>query len=89
MSRLEQLGVQLNSHTHSADLKNSILAQFPEHEANKKRRDVFLTFNDDLGPALLKACELDFDNDAICLARAAKIVQRNVLEMQAKFTDSF
>ena len=50
---------------------------------------MFLTFNDDLGPVLFKACELDFDNDAICLARAAKIVQRNVLEMQAKFTDSF
>jgi len=88
-SKLEQLGVQQNSRPHSTDLKNRILAQFPELQAIKEGRDVLLVFNDDMGPALRKACELDVDDDAICLARAAKIVRRDILEMQAKFTGSF
>ena len=29
------------------------------------------------------------DDDAICLSRAAKIVRRDILDMEAKFTGSF
>jgi len=88
-SRLEQLGVQQNSRPHSTDLKNHILAQVPDLEASKEGRDVLLAFNNDMGPALHKACGLNIDDDAICLARAAKIVRRDILDMEAKFTGSF
>ena len=60
-----------------------------ELKANREGHDILLAFNTDLGHALRKACENDQDSDAICLARAAKIVRRDMLELQAKFTGSF
>ena len=33
-----------------------------------------------------KACDSDYDDDAICLARAAKIVRRDMLKLQSTFT---
>jgi len=40
----------------------------------KKGRDVLLVFEKDVGFAMAKACELDSDTDSIHLARAAKVV---------------
>ncbi len=39
---------------------------------------MLLAFAGDVGSALLKACDSDYDDDAICLARAAKIVWRDM-----------
>ena len=38
--------------------------------------DALLAFNEDLGDALAKACELDKDLDGVHLAHAAQIVRR-------------
>jgi len=38
----------------------------------------FLVFDDDIGTALFKACSKDFDQDAICLSRAAEIVRHDI-----------
>ena len=38
-----------------------------------------------MGPAVPKVCDNDCDSEAICLARAAKIVRRDMFEMQANF----
>ena len=51
--------------------------------ARKKGRDVLLAFEEDIGPALTKACEFDSDSDAIHLAHAANIV-RNQMFGKAK-----
>ncbi len=88
-SRLKELGVEQHAHPHSTELKNRILAQNPNLKANREERDILLAFDSDLGPALRKVCDDDCDSEAICLARAAKIVRRDMFEMQAKFTGSF
>ncbi len=49
----------------STELKNRILAQVPELKASREGHDVLLDSDDDLEP--------------ICLARAAKIVWRDIL----------
>ena len=58
-SRLQELGVKQHTRQHSTELKNRILAQNPNLKVNKEGRDVLLTFNNDLGPALHKACDDD------------------------------
>jgi hypothetical protein len=88
-TRLEQLGVEQHIRPHSTELKNRILAQFPDLSAHRDGRNILLAFNKDLGLALRKACDEDYDDEAICLARAAKIVRRDMFELQATFTGSF
>ena len=58
-------------------------------EAHKLGRDVLLSFNEDVSSALNKACEYDADDDAIHLARAAKIVRRGMFKMKNLFKGSF
>ena len=71
-SRMEQLGVKLDTRVHTTRLKQRLLAQFTDMHAQRKGRDVLMAFEEDIG--LAKACEFDSDNEAIHLARAAKIV---------------
>ena len=65
-SRLEYLGMEQHTHPHSTVLKNRILAKIPELKASKEGRDILLTFDDDLGPALRRACDDDCDSEAMC-----------------------
>ena len=88
-TRLEELGVKQRDHPHSTRLKNRILAHFPDLAAHKEGRDVLLAFDEDLGPALRKAYDQDYDDEAICLAKAANIVRRDMLKLEATFTGSF
>ncbi len=90
-TRLEQLGVEQHSHSrpHSTRLKERILSQFPDLSAHREGHDVLLAFDKDLGPALRRACDQDYDDEAICLARAAKIVRRDMFKLKATFTGSF
>ena len=78
-TRLEQLGVKHHDHPHSTCLKNRILAQFPNLAAHKQGRDVLLSFDKDLGPAL-RIYEHDYDDETTCLAKAANIVLRDMLK---------
>ena len=48
--------------------------------AHTKGTDVLLVFEEYVGAALTKACELDSDNDVVHLARAAQTVRRHVFE---------
>lgn len=50
---------------------------------------MILICNEDVGAALQKACEHDTDNDAVHLARAAKIVRRDMLKLKQDFSGSF
>lgn len=77
-SRMEQLGVKLDTRIHSTRLKQRLLAQFPDLQAHTKGRDILMVFAEDVGSALTKACELDSDSDAVHLARAAQIVRRHM-----------
>ena len=78
-ARLQQFGIEHFTHPHSTDLKNCILAHFPDLKAYKEGRNVVLAFDREIGAALRKFCKEDFDDGAICLARAAKIVRIDIL----------
>ncbi len=56
-SRVKQLGTSLNGRINSTHLKDRILAHFPDLQALKDGRDIILIFNEDIGPAMRKACE--------------------------------
>lgn len=88
-TRLEQLGVEQHVRPHNTELKNRILTFFPDLTAHKEGRDVLLAFDKDLGLALRKACNDNYDEEAICLARAANIVRKDMLQMQDTFSGSF
>ena len=55
----------------------------------KQGRDIILVSNKCVGHALRKACEHDGDDKAVHLARAAKIVRRDMLKMKNQFAGSF
>ena len=80
-------GKRLSGRVHSTKLKDRILSYFPdmEMEAHKQGRDVVLIYNKHIGSALRKACEHDADDDAIHLAKAAKIVRRDMIKLKNKF----
>ena len=78
VSRMEQLGVKLDVRVHTTRLKQRLLAQFIDMQAQKQGRDILMAFEEDIGTALAKACEFDSDNDAIHLARATKIVRSHM-----------
>lgn len=69
--------------------QESILSQFPDLSAHREGHDVLLAFDKDLGLALCRACNQDYDDEAICLATVAKIVWRDMFKLQAIFTGSF
>ena len=65
----EQLGVKLDTRVHTTRLKQCLLAQFTDMQAQKKGRDVLMAFEEDIGTALAKACEFDkdkFDKEDQC-----------------------
>ena len=87
--QLEQLGVKQQNHLNSTKLKDRILSRVPDLSAHREGRDVLLAFASDVGSALRKACDSDYDDDAICLARATKIERRDMLKLQSTFTGTF
>ncbi len=48
-----------------------------------------LTFDDDIGGTLRKACDNDSDHDALHLVRAAKVVRREMFNQNFTFNGSF
>ena len=87
-TRIKELGVLKTARVHSNQPKNRILGHFPDLTANKEGRDILFAFQEDIGQALKKACEKYYDDEAMYLATAAKIVRKDMLEMQATFTGS-
>ena len=88
-TRLKQLGTREESRIHSTKLKERLLSYFPDMQAHKQGRNVVLIANHDIGQALRKACHHDADNDAVHLARAAKIVRSDMCKVKQNFDGSF
>ena len=88
-TRLKQLGTNEESRIHSTKLKERLLSYFPDMQAHKQGRNVVLMANHDIGQALRKACHHDADNDAVHLARAAKIVRKDMFKVKQNFDGSF
>lgn len=86
-ARLNQLGVTVEHQIHTTRLKNRLIFVFPDMRAHSKGRDVLLTFEDNLGEALWKAC--DYDSDAMQLVRAAHLVRKELFDTKYTFDGSF
>ena len=87
--RLEQLGVAIEGRVHTSRLKLRLLSVYPDLRAHLQRRNVMLSFNDDIGDALKKACYHDSDNDDMHLAQAAKVVRKEMFSQAFPFNGTF
>ena len=58
---------------------------FPDLGAHQQGRYVMLSFNDDIGDALKKVCHHDSDNDAMNLARTAKVIRKEMFHQVCLF----
>ena len=58
-------------------------------QLHNKGRDIFLAFNDEVATALQQACERDFDNEAMTLLKATRIIRRDMLDTKSKFNGTF
>ncbi|CAB3987995.1 Hypothetical predicted protein [Paramuricea clavata] len=88
-SRLEQLGIESTSEIHSTRLKNRIIARIPSIHAYQEGREILLAFDSDIGTALKRSQRDDSDDKASCLAKAANIVRKDMLEKKTSFTGTF
>ena len=70
-ARLEQLGVVVEGRVHTSRLKTRLMSVFPDLKAHSQRKGIVLTFDDDVGSALNRAC--NYDDDA---TRAAEVVRK-------------
>jgi hypothetical protein len=74
---------------HSTQLKEQLLAHFPDMRAHDEGRDVSLMFDYNIGPAVLKASQTDCQRDALCLSRAAQIVSQEIFQSKLSFNGTF
>ena len=63
---------------HTTRLKDILLSVLPDLRAHSQGRDTLLLFENNIGPALMKAC--DHDNDAMHLVRTAQVIRREMFE---------
>ena len=73
----------LNWCIHSSKLKERILSYFPDMVVAHEQGRVFVA-REDIGYALIKACDHDAYSDAVLLARAAKIIRKDMLAMKQR-----
>lgn len=88
ISRLQKLGVN-DVQVHTTRLKNRILAAIPDLRAHTEGREVLLAYDQDIGAALKQACNEDFDSEALTLAKASKIIRRDVFKLKQAFNGRF
>ena len=82
LQRLKEYGCLdvCTENIHSTRLKEKILSRISRLHESKKGRDVVLTFKDEVGSAIYKACKQDFEEDGICLSSAANIVRKQIFQ---------
>ena len=86
-TRLEQLDADVEGRIHTSRFKKRLLSVLPDLQAHLQGKCVILTFDEDIGSALRKACNID--DDAIHLARAAQLVRKEMFGKKYTFDGSF
>ena len=81
--------MQIQARVHTTRLKERLLSHIPELEAYKQGRDIFLCFKEDLSLAVSKLLRNDCGDEAIHLARSARIIRRDMLELKSTFNGLF
>ncbi|KAK0059816.1 hypothetical protein Bpfe_010675 [Biomphalaria pfeifferi] len=87
LSRLQEVGLETGC-LHSSRLKSRLLAHFPDLQAHNSGRDILLTFTDSLNTTLQEAYAETIDDEAVHLAKAERIVRRDLFSLQARFNAS-
>ena len=87
---LEDLGLEAGK-IHSTDFKNRLLSQMPDLQSHREGKNVFLAFDKDVALVLQQASNLtDSDDEAMILAKAAKIIRRDILKTKlSEFDGTF
>lgn len=80
-TRPEQLGLTVDNRIHATRLKNRLLSELPHLKAYSQGRDTLLSFEKDVGPALMIPCQND--NDAMYLMR------KEIFDSNFSFDGSF
>lgn len=86
--KLEELGVG-TSGVNATRLKDRILSTLPYISGHSQGRDILLISDRDIGEAIKLANERDTDGEAMHLARAAKIVRKDILKQHQSFNGVF
>ena len=84
-TRLKQLGADVEGQIHTSRLKEGLLSVLPDLQAHSQGKCIILTFDEDIGSALRKACNID--DDSMHLARAAQIVHKEMFEKNIYLMD--
>ena len=82
---LEQLGAVLNA----TRLKEDILKLNSDLEANFHKKEIYISYKDELAAALECSRDNSGVSDAVHLSKAAKIVRSEVVESKLEFTGHF
>ena len=86
--KLKDLGVDAGK-VNTTRLKDRILSTLSQISRHSQGRDILLVLDQDIGDAIKLANELDADAEAVHLARAARIVRKDILKHDQFFKGTF
>ena len=75
--------MNVEKRVHSNKLKERILASIPDLKAHPQGKQVVLAFESDTGHVLSAAWDMDYDNDPVVLAKAARIIRRDLFDLRS------
>ena len=84
-SRLKEHGIEQRHH--STSLKNRLLGAIPDLQAHDSGKEVLLAFTHQVGKALESSYRDSGDDEALCLAKAARLICRDILNHKSKCFD--
>jgi len=77
------------TYVHKTRLRERILCHFPQMEAQKVGKSYLVLYSENVGDAVRTACETDYDDDALSLSEAVKIVRGEMLKHSYLFEGTF
>ena len=84
--RLQQLRVTVGNRIYSTSMKVRLLSALPDLTAHVQGREILLTFKEDIGLALIKAC---YGDSVVHLMRAAQVFHKDLFHIKIKQFDGF
>jgi len=86
-SKLSEFGGEHPDRINVTRLKTRVLTAFPDLTTHAQGREVLLVLSHEIGDVLLEA--KNRDSEAFCLAKAAMIVRREILQVKNTFNGTF
>ena len=79
----------VSNRINSTHLKFQIISQLSELRAYNEGEETFLTFECDVGVAVRKTYQDEFDSETMHLARTAAVLRKDIVSVSTKFEGSF